>query len=89
MMTTQEKRKAQRVVNNALHALGTTYHDGLPIGQVVDTLHAAGFTATENLEGIYCGREGRLAEHVGDNVYLSLSWYKMPSGRYEVTAYVS
>jgi hypothetical protein len=88
-MTTTEKRKAKDAVNGFLFDLGKTYQDGLPIGAIIEKLNSVGFTETEDLEGVYCGREGRVNATVGNGVYLTLSWYKMPSGRYEVTSYVS
>ena len=46
--------------------------------------------------GFLCGREGQamfdiLSKEAGkqDNSNLMLSWYTMPSGRYEVLAYVA
>lgn len=56
-------------------------------------------------DGLLCGEEGRATIHLGDasdtqriggstfyaevNHDLILTWYQMPSGRYEVVAYVS
>lgn len=39
-------------------------------------------------DGIYCG-DGETYEEVGHGVWFRMSWYKMPSGRYEIVAYVS
>jgi hypothetical protein len=89
MEQTTNKNKAKNVVNKALWEMGKVYHDGLPLQEVLDTLHNAGFTETEEVLGVYCGREGRATAFVGMGTYLSFSWFKMPSGRFEVTAYVS
>jgi hypothetical protein len=35
------------------------------------------------------GQSGRTNEPVGYGVHLALSWYRMPSGNYEITAYLS
>ena len=83
----KEERIARRAVNEALAHLGTLYHHGLPIEDIDNALILAGFNATE--PAIYCGRDGHSHEQVGPNTWLSLSWHKMESGRYEVTAYVS
>jgi len=86
-MTATEERNARRRVNNALNTLGRLYHDGLPIDRVDDILTAHGFEPTQ--PAIYCGRDGRVTERVGERSYLTLTWHKMPSGRYEVVAYVN
>lgn len=73
-------------VNAALHAFGN-YHDWVPLDAVSTELTDAGFDALEPM--ILCGREGNIHQNVGRNRWLSLTWYKMESGRYEVVAYVS
>ena len=64
------------------------WYESLPIDKVEMILTKFGFDA-EPMKGIYCGREGRIHEKVGGYTYLVFSWYKMPSGRYEINAYVS
>ena len=87
-MTAQQERVARRKVNSLLYELGCTYYDGLPIARIDDALTSNGFDATE--PAIYCGRDGNCSPmQVGAYTWLSLSWHKMESGRYEVTAYVS
>lgn len=76
-----------KAVNDALYGMGRTYHDGVPLQAVSDLLVHYGFDALEDM--ILCGREGNIHENVGRNRWLSLSWHKMESGRYEVIAYVS
>jgi len=86
-MTSKEANQARKQANEALFLMGKKYWDGTPITKIDEILYRAGFNVTE--EAIYCGREGRSQEFVGENTWISLSWYKMPSGRYEITAYVS
>jgi hypothetical protein len=81
------ERTARRRVNGLLWELGLTYHDGLPITDIDRILAVNGFACTES--AIYCGRDGHSLEQVGAHSWLSLSWHRMESGRYEVTAYVS
>lgn len=73
-------------VNAVLVAMGN-YHDWVPLDTVNAALVAAGFNELEPM--ILCGREGNIHEPVGRNRWLSLTWYKMESGRYEVVSYVS
>jgi len=84
-MTAQQERVARRRVNHTLCVLSCAYHDGLPITTIDD---ANGFDTTE--PAIYCGRDGICSPmQVGKRTWLSLSWHKMESGKYEVIANVS
>jgi hypothetical protein len=74
-------------VNQALTELGKVYHSTLPIDQIDAILTAGGLRNLE--EGIYCGHEGRVHEQVGDRNWFVMTWFRMPSGRFEVVAYVS
>jgi hypothetical protein len=85
--TANALKRDTKAVNVALYGMGRTYHDGVPVQAVSDLLVHYGFDALEDM--LLCGREGSLHENVGRNRWLSLTWYKMESGRYEVVAYVS
>jgi hypothetical protein len=82
-------RADHRSVNDGLHALGLVYHHSIPLNAIVGVFPGA---VRENvraaLAGIWCGREGKevipFAKHS-----LVVSWYKMPSGRYEIVSYLS
>jgi hypothetical protein len=74
-------------VNEVLYKMGRTYHASVPLDLVNALLEYNGFTALEAM--ILCGRDGQLHESVGRNRWLALSWHRMPSGRYEVVAYLS
>jgi hypothetical protein len=86
-MTAQQERVARRKANDELYTLGLTYHESIPLVCLDRVLVDAGFHQTE--EAIYCGRDGHSLEQVGERSWLSLSWHKMESGRYEVVAYLS
>ena len=86
-MTAREEAKSRNQVNVKLYELGKHYHHVLPLSDIDCALLCAGFNVLE--EAIYCGRDGHSHEQVGPRTWLSLSWHKMESGRYEVTAYVS
>jgi len=77
-------------INCALRALTTNrYFDSLPLADIAAVLAAHGLSAP--LDGIYCGHQGRVHEPIGpDNrPWLCLTWFRMPSGRFEINAYVS
>jgi hypothetical protein len=78
--------RARKAVNHKLADVSRTYHVGLPIGVIADWLAEEGF---ELRDGIYCGEDGRIHEQVGPHTWLSLTWHKMESGRYEIVAYLS
>ena len=78
--------KSRKMANRLLAAL-PNYHPFIPISDIDSALTAAGLRETES--AIYCGREGHSTMQVGEKSFLSLSWFKMESGNYEIVAYVS
>jgi hypothetical protein len=87
MMNAATERSNRTKANNALHTLGLTYHESIPLVWIDSILTDNGFKATE--EAIYCGRDGRSTEQVGDRTWLTLNWHKMESGRYEIVVYLT
>jgi len=89
-MTTKEKNKALRQANKFLAKLSSVRHQGLPVGEVIENLKSLGFDQTENLEGIYCGRESRVHEEIGSGCWIDMQWLKGDvTSTYEFNAYVS
>jgi hypothetical protein len=78
----QERRGA----NKMLHLL-PIYAEGLQLEAMNAVLQEHGFSELE--PGIYCGREGQHHEQVGAHTWLTFTWHKMESGRYELVAYLS
>lgn len=57
--------------------------------EIARAIEAAGFS-TDNLDGVYAGREGRVHEDIGRGIWLTLTWHKMEvTGTYEVVAYAN
>lgn len=83
----QEKR-ARANVNDKIGFVGRMYHDSLASAlHIIDHyLLEEGFTGLS--DGIYCG-DGRVHEQVGPHTYISLTYHRMESGRYEIVAYLS
>src|ERR1039458_7312714 len=83
------EKSARKAVNCKLDMLGKSYYVGLtePLLRIDSWLHEEGFTALS--DGVYCGEDGRIHEQVGPHTWLSLTWYRMESGRYEIVAYLS
>ena len=86
-MTATQERSARKRVNESLYRLGLTYWECIPLSCIDNILTEEGFRETE--PAIYCGREGTSHERVGDHTWFTMTWHKMESGKYEVTAYVS
>ena len=87
-MHASTERSNRRRVNNDLFRMGQTYHESLPLAFIDEVLRMNNFKPLA--DGIYCGREGKVTEQVGERTWLTMTWYKMPNtGRYEVVAYVS
>jgi hypothetical protein len=84
-----DEKKARDFVNKELEVLTyNNYFESLPIQDIANILTKYGFN-TEELHGIYVGREGRVHDQVGPNTWIVITWHKMESGRYEVGSYVS
>ena len=106
---------AQHRANIALHALGLTYHDGVPLDKLMDAIETNGWTVADHERPmLVCGHEGKTTvacwfmskermaaadayERLTTNKMdvpstrrcLFFTWYRMPSGRYEIVAYLS
>jgi hypothetical protein len=91
----KEFNKAKKQASKAISAVvKPIYFESIPVAQLSAAMEANGFDA-QNFDGIYTGRQGNTSiacSFIADPnkaVYVSLSWYRMPSGRIEIVAYVS
>ena len=77
-------------LNNRLRYISMGYYDtlGAALSEVYDALQDAGLKQQEVLYGLP-GNEGKIHAEVGEGKWLSATWYRMPSGRYEIVAYVN
>ncbi len=88
------KAATRKAANDQLHALCTAgYYDAIPLSAMFDAARNVGEPVQEDGEpwaGFLCGREGRASIDLRDSkLCLQVQWYAMPSGRFEVNAYVS
>lgn len=89
-MDSKTKHQAVKRGNHSLDLeINKTYHRQIPVAKIADILEANGFDGDKALAGIYVGNEGRIHEPVGSGVYIVISWYRMASNNYEITAYLS
>ena len=82
---TTRKRRA----NEAFHNLGTELWTSIPYIGIDAILLSNGFAIPtyEHLEAV--GGDTRVHTEVGEGLWLTMSWYRHESGRYEITAYVN
>jgi hypothetical protein len=90
---------AAKRANHALNEISShnqaTYYSAVPLHLIYDAIEKAGYTIPESEKScILCGHEGRAdwpLYHFGkpSKRWLHLTWYRMPSGRFEITTYVS
>ena len=85
-MTVAQERANRKFANKLLCML-PLYADGLQLEAMNAILEEHDFKTLE--PAIYCGREGKNTEQVGPNTWITFTWYKMESGRYELVAYLS
>ena len=86
-------------LSSRLSAISKTYHDAIPVKNILDHASENGFEAVDDdgtkWSGILTGRDGRakidLKEKQSGKVNngIALQWHKMESGRYEVNAYMT
>ena len=99
MRTPVLNKKSCKAINQFLYTLSSKYHDSIPLGFIDFEMRANGcFLVQEDgtpWSGFLCGREARATftvHNMNDQEVahlLVMSWYKMPSGRYEINAYLS
>jgi hypothetical protein len=86
LMDARTERNARVRANDSFYKLGRSYHEGLNLHVIDSILQSNGFTGLE--PAIYCGRDGQTNEQVGARTWISMSWHRMESGRYEVVVYL-
>lgn len=105
MALTTIKRATKNKLNNDIwELLKPTYFDTIMLGAVMNILEKYGYTVLQEdntpWDGFICGHKGQEYFPIGTkqedgtykeitNALLTLSWYKMSSGRYEVISYVT
>lgn len=71
-----------------------TYQNEIPVTAIFEILRESGVEAVQEdgtpWSGFLCGESASTAIGLkGLKGYLWIGWYKMPSGRYEITSYVA
>lgn len=88
-------------INDVLHSISTKYHKSIPITDIFNALKSQDVLPVQEdgteWSGLLVGREGRATIDLVRNAEektpfkssLIMSWHKMPSGNYEINAYLS
>lgn len=98
-VTVAFRKKLNKEISKMIKKNGGCYFDKLPIAQINDCLKKYDFELL-NEDGtkfcaFFCGSNGRTAINYGKKgdiaefSTLQFSWYEMPSGKYEITTYIS
>lgn len=94
-MTTNLKNAKNTIAKKLHDATATKYFDLIPLDEIFSIVESfEGLQvvdeAGEAWSGFLCGESGQAHFKITNaKFYLHLSWYRMPSGRYEIVAYVS
>jgi hypothetical protein len=84
--------KTRTQINRKLAAL-PTYHDSIPLQQIFNILAESDVQVLDvdgtPWSGILCGENASATFQTNVKASLYLSWYRMPSGKYEIVSYVS
>jgi len=88
-MTAIEQRKARNRANMAIRKLTRdVYFASIPVSELQGILSSVGFNPSP-LDGIYTGAQGTTCDKIDTHTTFAMQWYRMPSGRYEIVAYLS
>ena len=95
-------KNTKKQVNKKLYSLYSgRYFEAIPLDQIFGILKDVDYTPLQEdgrpWDGLLCGTEGQVYFDLGHSenlkldksALLAMSWYKMPSGRYEIISYVS
>lgn len=80
-------------INKALSHINSNYHPAIPLTHIFEVVREAGQVVDVDgtpWSGILCGDDSHCTFDIeGSKLHLFLGWYRMPSGNYEINAYVS
>ena len=104
-MATMRPNARRRMAGEVASVVRPTYFSTIPRMEIFEPIEAAGFAVLQEdftkWSGLLCGREAHVYFSLGcnpdeygvyeevTNAMLAMSWYQMPSGHYEVLAYIT
>ena len=88
MSNAKEIQALTKKVNVELEKINAERHTGMPMREIAIVLVNNGLDPEKIHENVH-GDEGRLNVQVGPEIYFTMSWYRMESGRFEIVARAS
>ena len=88
MSKATEIQAVTKKVNVELEKINAERHTGMPMREIATVLVNNGLDPEKIHEHLH-GDEGRLHVEVGPEIYFTMTWYRMESGRFEIVAYAS
>lgn len=88
MTVAKEATRRARANKELAKKICSVYWSHLPIDDIAKIINTHGFDGSA-LDGFYTGHQGKVHEKVGKNTYIVITWYRMPSGNFEIVAYLS
>lgn len=88
---TQIENKRKNQLNKYLGDICRKNYNNLgdPLSLINKAVKETGFS-TEAMDGIYCGRDGRMHDQIGKRTWISIQWHKFEdANRWEINAYAS
>ena len=83
-----ETKALTQKINKELDAINRERHTGMPVNQITGVLVGHDLDVTKVREHVH-GDEGRLHAQISADIYFTMTWKRMESGRYEIVSYVS
>jgi hypothetical protein len=83
-------RIQKKHLNDKLSRLTTnTYFPHIPLAELQQIFLEMGLDISV-LQGIFTGHEGRMHERIGQSeLWFTMTWFRMGSGKFEIVCYVS
>jgi hypothetical protein len=75
-------------INTELQNINLQRHTGMPVKEITGVLVGHDLDANKVRDHIR-GDEGHLHVQISDEIYFTMTWKRMESGRYEIVSYVS
>lgn len=93
------RKNGNKALTKLIKKNGSCYFDYIPVGEINEALKPTNLALVNEdgtpLSAMFCGNHSKAEINISfngqlvENSYLILMWYKMDSGRYEITMYIS
>ena len=87
-LTPSETKALVQKMNKELDKINITRHTGMPLTEITGILVGHGMDVDKVRQNVH-GDEGRLHVQIAAEIFFTMTWMRMESGRYEIVSYVS